>query len=214
MSGFLRVAETHAACDVLGPGTRFVVWVQGCGIGCRDCVSPQWIPFRGGREVAVRELAGQIADSGAAGLTLSGGEPFAQAGPLAALVEEVRGRRDLSVMSYTGYTIEHLLAHGTAGQRRLLALVDILVDGPYLVARQADLLWRGSSNQRLHLLSERHAEVREHPDRSAGLQFEVGTDATVRWLGVPPVAGLRGRLEHHLGLVPVQAANRPEEFNP
>ena len=35
-------------------------------------------------------------------------------------------------------------------QRRLLELVDVLVDGPYVEAqRDTDLLFRGSANQRL-----------------------------------------------------------------
>ncbi|MEV6926479.1 4Fe-4S single cluster domain-containing protein [Dactylosporangium sp. NPDC051485] len=200
MSALLRVAETHPACHVLGPGSRFVVWVQGCGIGCRECVSPQWIPFEGGRDVPVAELAERVAREAADGLTISGGEPFAQAGALAELVARVRARRDLSVLAYTGYTIEHLRQHGSAAQRRLLAALDVLVDGPYLVGRQAAVRWRGSANQRIHLLTDRHAGLAAEPDESAGLQFEVAADATVRWLGVPPVAGLRPRLEEHLGL--------------
>lgn len=41
MSGpTLAVAETHPACTVLGPGTRFALWVQGCPLNCAGCVSP------------------------------------------------------------------------------------------------------------------------------------------------------------------------------
>lgn len=201
------VAQTHSACTVLGPGRRFVVWVQGCGIGCRECVSPQWIPFEGGTPQPVSRLADRILGHDIDGLTLSGGEPFAQAEALGALVEAVRARRDLSVMSYTGYTIEHLRRHGTAAQRHLLSMLDILVDGPYLPHRQASLRWRGSANQRLHLITDRHAALRDEPDESCGIQIEVGADDTFRWLGVPPVAGFRERLEGHLRLVP----RRPDE---
>ena len=208
----LRVAETHPACTVLGPGRRFVVWVQGCGIGCADCVSPQWIPFASGHDVPVAELAERITDEAADGLTLSGGEPFAQAGALADLVGQVRARRDLSVLSYTGYTIEHLRRHGSSDKHRLLAALDLLIDGPYLVGRQASLRWRGSANQRIHVLTDRHAHLLDEPDVSAGLQFEVAADSTVRWLGAPPVAGLRQRLERRLGLVP--ARPDPEEHTP
>lgn len=205
----IQVAQTHPACRVLGPGCRFVVWVQGCGIGCRSCVSPQWIPFDGGRPTPVPDLAARILATDVDGLTFSGGEPFAQAGALADLVALVRAGRDLSVLSYSGYTIEHLRRHGTPDQHRLLAALDVLVDGPYLEARQASLRWRGSANQRVHLLTDRHADLADDPDTSAGLQFEIGPDATVRWLGVPPVAGLRQRLEEHLGLETVNS--HPEE---
>ncbi|XVU22792.1 4Fe-4S single cluster domain-containing protein [Actinoplanes sp. CA-054009] len=200
----LDVAETHPACTVLGPGNRYVVWVQGCGIGCAECVSPQWIPFDHTRARDVAALAGEIAERAADGLTISGGEPFAQADAVAALVAAVRERRDLSVMSYTGYTLEHLRAHGTPGQHRLLAGLDLLVDGPFLAHRQAALRWRGSANQRLHFLTDRHAGLRGAADLSAGLQIEVAADETVRWLGVPPVAGFRQWIENRLDLEPLE----------
>jgi anaerobic ribonucleoside-triphosphate reductase activating protein len=204
----VRVAETHPSCTVLGPGNRFVLWVQGCGIGCRECVSPQWIPFAGGRDEPVPALADRIAAEAVDGLTMSGGEPFAQAGALADLVEELRRRRPISLMSYTGYTIEHLLRHGHPDQRRLLSGLDILIDGPFLPAHQAALRWRGSANQRIHLLTDRHADLADQPDDTAGLQFEIGDDASLRWLGVPAVPHFRERLEQRLGLIRMQSATQ------
>ena len=45
---------------------------------------------------------------------------------------------------YSGYTLE------TLSGSRLLSLADVLVDGPYIEKlRDPDLLFRGSSNQRL-----------------------------------------------------------------
>ena len=95
-------------------------------------------------------------------------------------------------MSYTGFTIEHLRRHGDAGQHALLARLDILVDGPYLRGRHAQLAWRGSANQRLHFLTGRHQPP--VPDTSAGLEFEVSDD-TLTWTGVPPVPGFRETFE-------------------
>jgi anaerobic ribonucleoside-triphosphate reductase activating protein len=193
----VSIADTHPACQVLGPGTRFVVWVQGCPLSCPDCISPQWIPVEGGRDVPVAELAATIAESAVDGLTLSGGEPFAQAAALARLVELVRERRDMSVMCYTGYQLERLRQRG-GPVADLLSQVDLLVDGPYVARRHADLLWRASTNQRLHQLTDRHADDLAGPDTSAGLQFEVSADDSVCWLGVPPVPGFRDRFEQTL----------------
>ncbi|WP_372661571.1 4Fe-4S single cluster domain-containing protein [Amycolatopsis kentuckyensis] len=201
---FLTVAETHPACRVLGPGTRYVVWVQGCPLSCAGCVSPQWIPFDGGHRVAVAELAEEIAGSGADGLTLSGGEPFAQAGALARLVTTVRSRRDLSVLCYTGHTLEHLRRHGDPGARALLSEVDILIDGPYVAARHADLRWRASANQRVHDLTGRNAADLAAPDTGSGLQIEILPEGSVHWLGVPPIPGFRQKFERALGLVPAE----------
>lgn len=193
----LSIADTHPACHVLGPGVRFVVWVQGCPLSCQGCISPQWIPFSGGTEVAVAELAETIVESGVDGLTLSGGEPFAQAAACARLVELVRERRDLSVMCYTGYRLERLRRQGGAAAD-LLSRLDLLVDGPYVAAKHADLRWRASTNQRLHQLTDRHAADLAGADTGAGLQFEVSADDSVYWLGVPPVPDFRDRFERVL----------------
>ncbi len=198
----LRVADLHPACRTLGPGSRFVVWVQGCPLNCRGCVSPQWIPANGGTPMAVSALAERIAAEAADGLTLSGGEPFAQAGRLASLVDAVRARRDLSVMSYTGWTLEHLRAHGTPAQRGLLDRLDLLVDGPYVRGRHGDLRWRGSANQRVHHLTERHRGLDAEPDTGAGLQIDLGPGPTVRWAGVPRTPDFRVAFEAALGLTP------------
>jgi anaerobic ribonucleoside-triphosphate reductase activating protein len=201
----VSVADTHPACHVLGPGVRYVVWVQGCPLSCPGCISPQWIPFSGGRQMAVDELATTVAEAGVDGLTLSGGEPFAQAAALARLVELVRERRDMSVMCYTGYRLERIRQqHGPVAD--LLSKVDLLVDGTYVARQHADLRWRASTNQRLHQLTDRHAGDLADPDTGAGLQFEVSADESLYWLGVPPVPDFRDRFERTLGLAPQEPA--------
>ena len=63
---------------------------------------------------------------------------------------EIARAHGLNVWSYTGYTWEHLLAHGTLAQRALLESLDVLVDGPFVLAeRTLALPWRGSRNQRV-----------------------------------------------------------------
>ena len=82
------------------------------------------------------------------GVTFFGGEPFAQAEgflELAILLKE----RGYEVASYSGYTYEQLL-HGTAAQQQLLQHIDILIDGPFLLAeRSLSISFRGSKNQRI-----------------------------------------------------------------
>lgn len=190
----VRVAQFVARSKVLGPGVRAVVWVQGCPLRCRDCISPQFLAEIGGRDVPIAALAGNIlAVDGIDGLTFSGGEPFAQAGALADLVDEVRRDRDLSVMSYTGWRLEHLRQAGDDDQRRLLDRLDLLVDGPYLPERHDSLRWRGSANQRLHLLTERHAHLLDEPDESAGIEAGVRHDGSINVIGVPPVPNFGDR---------------------
>jgi len=194
----LSISRTAPRTEVLGPGVRAVVWVHGCPLRCAGCVAPEDIPFDGGHRRPVAEVARWLdaRPADVTGVTFSGGEPMAQADALAALVDDIRATRDWSVMSFTGYTIEHLRRHGTPGQRRLLERVDVLVDGPYLRNRHADLRWRGSANQRLHFLTGRHAPPAT--DRSAGVEVHVGDD-DVHWIGVPPVPDFRSGFESAMG---------------
>ncbi len=89
----------------------------------------------------------------AAGLTLSGGEPFAQAEALYPLANAAR-QMGYSVVAYTGYTLEELQAKAddTPSIERLLMAIDLLIDGKYVEAeRSLTLAYRGSANQRLWL---------------------------------------------------------------
>ena len=80
---------------------------------------------------------------------LSGGEPFSQAEPFTELAKLLKAN-GYEVASYTGYTFEELLENGTPAQKQLLAALDILVDGEFVLAqRNLDLRFRGSENQRI-----------------------------------------------------------------
>ena len=189
---------------VLGPGARAVVWVQGCPFKCPGCIVPESWDSAGGYELPIPDLAAWVlAQSGLDGLTLSGGEPMAQAEALAELVSQVRAQRDLSVMCYTGYRLGDLTHRGTPDQHALLALCDILIDGPYIRSQHADLRWRGSRNQRVLALSPRHsAEVEalsavEGHDHSAGLELTLD-DGGLTFAGVPVASGFRNEFEARL----------------
>lgn len=148
----LRLAGIVEDSIVDGPGLRLAVFVQGCPHGCPGCHNPEAQPFEGGRtirsgEVLARLTANPLLD----GLSLSGGEPFEQAEPLAELAEGAQ-TRGYDVMTWSGYTFEFLLAHrdDRPGWRRLLDASDVLVDGPFLIAqRSLGLPCRGSRNQRI-----------------------------------------------------------------
>jgi anaerobic ribonucleoside-triphosphate reductase activating protein len=189
------VSRVIDRCAVLGPGNRAVIWVQGCPLRCRDCIAQETLSFDGGTVMPVADLASWLCSlTDAEGVTLSGGEPFAQAGPLAQLLDEVRARRpDFTAMSYSGFTLA-ALRRGAPDQRALLDRLDLLVDGPYQVTRHGDLRWRGSSNQRLIPLSDRYRDVLAEPDVGAGIEFTVGTDRTLSWAGVPGVPGFRDQV--------------------
>lgn len=199
----LRIFRRQAPVQVLGPGRRAVIWVQGCPFACPGCIVPESWEATGGEAIAVSALAAWVlAQPDVVGITLSGGEPMGQAAALVALIDQVRAVRDLGVMCYTGDRLERLQAHGSLAQRALLERIDLLVDGPYRQDQHGDLLWRGSHNQRLLALSDRDRNAIPSPwsaaDGSAGLEFVTGTDGSVVFNGVPAIAGFRPAFETQL----------------
>jgi anaerobic ribonucleoside-triphosphate reductase activating protein len=82
-----------------GPGSRFVVWFQGCTLGCPGCFNPK-THRTDGREISVDELASQIPGD-IEGITLSGGEPLQQAEAAAELLDVARAR-GLSTLAFSG----------------------------------------------------------------------------------------------------------------
>jgi anaerobic ribonucleoside-triphosphate reductase activating protein len=151
MTTTLRLYGTADDSIVDGPGIRLAIFTQGCGHGCPGCHNPDAQPFQGGREVPIDELMRKIeANPLLAGLTLTGGEPFDQPGPLLELSLWAKDR-GLNIWAYSGYTYEELMSgKPSAEAKELLEAVDILVDGPFLQPQASfGLKWRGSANQRI-----------------------------------------------------------------
>jgi anaerobic ribonucleoside-triphosphate reductase activating protein len=152
----LRTARVIAETEAEGPGRRFALWLQGCPLRCPGCCNPEMLKEEGGVWREVDSLAEELRAADVEGLTLLGGEPFAQAPAAAELARRTRelGR---SVMVFSGFTLAELQARGDAAE--LLAACDLLVDGPY-VREQPELggrRWIGSANQVVHFLSDRYA---------------------------------------------------------
>ncbi|MCR5813729.1 MAG: anaerobic ribonucleoside-triphosphate reductase activating protein [Desulfovibrio sp.] len=151
----LTLAGIEEESIVDGPGLRFVVFTQGCPHHCKGCQNPQTHPFEGGKAYSIEDLLSCYDENPLLdGMTFSGGEPFAQAEALAVLAEGVH-KRGGTIVTYTGYTYETLrqrIHHdGDCHHwQHLLDETDLLIDGPYVEKlRDLDLLFRGSSNQRL-----------------------------------------------------------------
>jgi anaerobic ribonucleoside-triphosphate reductase activating protein len=157
---FLQVAQTVPCTEAEGPGRRFALWFQGCPLRCPGCCNPEMLPFAGGTRLSLAEVVAAVEEAarvdGVEGITLLGGEPLAHAAGAAALAREVR-KRGRSVMVFSGYTLEEARRLPDPAVADLLALTDILVDGPYLREQpETRRRWIGSANQQIHFLSERY----------------------------------------------------------
>jgi pyruvate formate lyase activating enzyme len=81
--GHLHSFQTGSAVD--GPGLRFVAWTTGCSMRCLYCHNPDTWRVKHGRRVTLDEMMAEIGKyervlkMTGGGVTISGGEPLAQA---------------------------------------------------------------------------------------------------------------------------------------
>ena len=130
-----------------GPGFRTSIYCAGCRHKCPGCHNPQSWDFSGGKDMSTEELMRIIVADPYANVTFSGGDPMFQAAGFAELARAIHRRTNKDIWCFTGFRFEDLIQHD---QRELLEQLDVLVDGPYVASlRDPDLLFRGSSNQRI-----------------------------------------------------------------
>lgn len=182
----LRVAHLLRGCTTLGPGRRTVLWVRGCARRCPGCIATPILDDGPSLVLGIGDAVARILEAtDEEGATFSGGEPFEQANALAAVASHIQ-RAGRSVMVYTGFTLEELRASANHGAHALLAATDILVDGPFVREEQRDLLWRGSANQRVHLLTPRYAHLAPQLDSpGVGVELRLDRESNLFWAGVP-----------------------------
>lgn len=162
MKKLIEIAGVLPVSEVNGPGKRSVIWVQGCPKRCPGCWNPEFLTFGSDWKLTPKELVeyvrkGTHSFSDIEGITFSGGEPFSQAAALAEAAKIFR-RLGLSVISYSGWTLEDI--RSTKDGSKLLKQLDILIDGEYIRSLATTRLWRSSSNQRIHFLTERYSHYR------------------------------------------------------
>lgn len=142
-------------CD---EGIVVSLWVQGCPHHCPGCHNPETWDFKGGYETKTQEIIDKIIQAiSANGITrnfsILGGEPLCPEN--LSFVEEViikirDSYPDIKIFLWTGYTLEYLKEQKEQRIESILSRIDILIDGPFILAqRNITLPLRGSENQRV-----------------------------------------------------------------
>jgi anaerobic ribonucleoside-triphosphate reductase activating protein len=199
----IAVNKAHFPVTVLGPGRRIGIWVQGCSIGCKGCVSQDTWERDPGRDMTVAQLLAWCKQASAGlldGVTISGGEPFDQPAALAALLTGLHAWRkksgiDFDILCYSGYPLATLQKNHAA----MLAKLDAVIPEPFVDKLPLTQLWRGSSNQPLVPLTARGQErfgqfVDAAPD-IAGKRIQTMVDGQQVWFVGIPARGDMAALE-------------------
>ncbi|MGI6222052.1 MAG: anaerobic ribonucleoside-triphosphate reductase activating protein [Prevotella sp.] len=131
-----------------GPGFRTSIYCAGCPNGCKGCHNPQSWNINNGHWMSTEDIMKELGDDPFANVTFTGGDPMYQPEGFAELADAIKTKLGKTIWCYTGFTFENL--YRNERQRKLLNRIDVLVDGPFVEKlRNPDLLFRGSSNQRL-----------------------------------------------------------------
>lgn len=140
----MRIAGIVRDSIVNGEGVRDVVFFQGCGKRCKGCHNPDTWDYQGGCHRFIGDVVKELSDS-SNDITISGGEPIDQFEDLLELCR-MFSEAGKKIWVYTGNVVDPTKSI----YQRLSRYVDVIVDGRFVEdQKDCNLLFRGSSNQRL-----------------------------------------------------------------
>ena len=143
----MRVLDIARGTSVDGPGLRDSIYFAGCHHACEGCHNPQSWDMNGGREMSDDEIM-EILRYDDFDVTFSGGDPMYRAAEVARLARRIKDELGKTIWCYTGFEFENIVSDPHF--RCLLETIDVLVDGPFVLAeRDLSLRFRGSGNQRI-----------------------------------------------------------------
>lgn len=174
--------------ELLGPYRRGVLWVQGCCFSCEGCIA-QSMQGKGGFWTETQKMAEYfLQQPEIEGITISGGEPFLQPEALTEMIHIIRQKKDMGVIVYSGLYLREInkLAERNTSVRDFLGEIDLLIDGRYDKSLDDGRKGIGSSNQTIHLLTQRYAECAEAYYTESGRQTEIRIFGNrLQMIGVP-----------------------------
>ena len=148
-------------CDIAnGPGVRVSLFVSGCTHRCPGCFNEEAWDFNYGKpftQDTVDSILNMLEPDHIKGLTLLGGEPFEPLNQpeIVKMLRQMKQKYpNKTVWAFSGYLFDKDILSGRLCPwevtREFLQYVDVLVDGPFVMAKKdLSLRFRGSSNQRL-----------------------------------------------------------------
>jgi anaerobic ribonucleoside-triphosphate reductase activating protein len=143
-----------------GPGVRVSLFVSGCTHHCPGCFNEIAWDFAYGAPFTndtLNELLDAVSKDHIEGFSLLGGEPFEPENQecVRDILKAIKQKYpQKTVWCYSGYLYDTQLLAGTVGEKQtvldILENIDVLVDGKFVEElKRLDLLFRGSSNQRI-----------------------------------------------------------------
>lgn len=145
----IHISRVHYPVTTLGPGKRIGIWVQGCSIHCKGCISMDTWQFDINK-VSINDVKKVLKAwlPQCDGITISGGEPFDQEKPLTELLDFLNSFNK-NILVYSGYSFNVLK------EKKLVqnGSIDVLISEPYDHTQSQTKRLLGSDNQKVHFLT-------------------------------------------------------------
>ena len=180
----MNLARLLYPVRVLGPGNRIGLWLCGCNRACKGCSNPELWGKRPEYEITPKKVFALIQEIASLhivdGFTISGGEPMDQTSDVAELIRLLKSVSD-DILIYSGYTIEELKDRKEPDTDYILHEVAVIIDGEYVEDLNNDVILRGSSNQKIHILNSEYYDRYQHyfSETTNQIQNFVTTDGIV-----------------------------------
>ena len=164
----LRLYNFEKSNYVNGTGKRFVIWFQGCNLGCKECWNKDSWSMDKGFDIDENELFTLIKnEENLDGVTFTGGEPFLQFDSLKKIITFIKENSSLTVHIFTGYDLEEL---DKLGYSDLLPFVDTIVTGRFDSSKK-------DNNQQVHHLTGNDNWIFDNSN--VEIEIELNGDITV-----------------------------------
>ncbi len=129
MTGKIHSFETFGTVD--GPGTRFVVFLQGCPMRCKYCHNPDTWDVTGGKEYSVEEVMARYDQNKefykSGGITVTGGEPLLQTDFVTELLKTAKARGIHTCIDTSGITFNPDSDKSMAAMDELMNYTDLIM---------------------------------------------------------------------------------------
>lgn len=160
----LNIYNIEKSNYVNGNGNRFVIWVQGCDLGCKGCWNQESWSFEPKILKSTDEIFKEILNQpNLDGVTFTGGEPFLQDNELTELAKRIKGETNLTIQVFTGFKLEEIKTSP------LLEEIDILVSGRYGYQQKvytfSDSIWEYDNESiEIDICEDGHLIVTGYPE--------------------------------------------------
>jgi len=169
----------------LGPGKRLGIWVQGCPLRCKGCINRTLWAQNKGQKMNVIDVFNWLQEKASDydGITVTGGEPFAQYEALITFLHLIKKKTQLNVHVFSGYYLHELQTMFEDGLFK--SCIDFLTDGRYIESQHNDNNLKGSTNQSCYAFINNKHHVVKNDDSNNKWSVNVDSHGSIYMAGIP-----------------------------